>query len=450
MMKKALKRLILLLLVLVFMLGAVPQAAALTLPELKVDITDKFTDANFLAAVRAFLGKGASDKVYTTDVSKITSLSVSKRAISSLAGIAYFRGLETLICNSNNLSSLDVSNNTNLSIIGCADNKLTSLDVSKNTKLKSLLCSHNYLPSESAIIGLNKSQLVYFTFDPQTPTPSAPQNLSAKPGDGKVDLSWNLPVYGGTSAITSFEVSNNNWTTWITTGNTNNHTITGLKNGQSYTFRVRAVNSSGKGLEASVQLTPVAQPFYQNASDWAVPELAKAYDAGLIPEILKGLDMKKPISREEFAELAVQLYETATGKRILVTDVNPFTDTTNHKVLKAYQVGITTGTSATTFSPHMLITREQCATMLYRAIKAILPNADYSTAGIPDFPDQEHIASWAVEETKYMAKLGIILGNEKGYFMPKPLNAAHEASGYGMASREAAVLMTIRTFEKAK
>lgn len=192
------------------------------------------------------------------------------------------------------------------------------------------------------------------------------------------------------------------------------------------------------------------QPLFADASDWAIPELEKAYDAGLIPEILKGLDMTKSISREEFAELAVQLYETATGKTILVTGANPFTDTTNYQILKAYQVGITAGTSDTTFSPNVLITREQCATMLYRAIKAIAPNADYSTAGVPDFPDQAHIASWAAEGTKYMSKLGIILGDTQGYFMPRPLTADHRASGYGMAAREAAVLMAIRTFEKIK
>ena len=88
--------------------------------------------------------------------------------------------------------------------------------------------------------------------------------------------------------------------------------------------------------------------------------------------------------------------------------------------------------------------------MLYRAIKEIAPNADYSIAEIEDFPDQTNISSWAVEGTKYMSKLGIILGNTQGEFMPKPLTKAHETSGYGMAAREAAVLMAIRTFEKIK
>lgn len=197
-----------------------------------------------------------------------------------------------------------------------------------------------------------------------------------------------------------------------------------------------------------VQLSPTS--FYESASEWAIPELEKAYDADLIPEMLKGLDMKKSISREEFAELAVQLYEKSTGKAILVTKANPFTDTSNGQILKAYQAGITAGTSDTTFSPDTLISREQCATMLYRAIKAIAPNADYGIAGIEDFPDQAHISTWAIEGTKYMSKLGIILGNTQGEFMPKPLTKDQENSGYGMAAREAAVLMTIRTFEKIK
>lgn len=210
----------------------------------------------------------------------------------------------------------------------------------------------------------------------------------------------------------------------------------------------RTVYAKWDTLMAPVQTGQTS--FYESASEWAIPELEKAYDADLIPEMLKGLDMKKSISREEFAELAVQLYEKSTGKAILVTKANPFTDTSNGQILKAYQAGITAGTSDTTFSPDTLISREQCATMLYRAIKAIAPNADYGIAGIEDFPDQAHISTWAIEGTKYMSKLGIILGNTQGEFMPKPLTKDQENSGYGMAAREAAVLMTIRTFEKIK
>jgi hypothetical protein len=47
-----------------------------------------------------------------------------------------------------------------------------------------------------------------------------------------------------------------------------------------------------------------------------------------------------------------------------------------------------------------------------------------------------------------MSRLGFIPGNANGEFMPGPLTPAHQATGCGMASREAAVLMTIRTYGK--
>ncbi len=193
-------------------------------------------------------------------------------------------------------------------------------------------------------------------------------------------------------------------------------------------------------------ITSINTPAWSNASTWATAELQKAEDLGLIPGILKGADMTKPITREEFCELAVLLYEKSTGTAASAAAANPFTDTSNPQILKAFSLGVTTGTSGTTFSPKVLINREQCAAMLFRAIKAIDPNGDYSVAGIKDFPDQKHISSWAGEATKYMSKKGIIKGDNNGNFMPKATTSAQEAAGYGMATREAAILMNVRTY----
>lgn len=187
--------------------------------------------------------------------------------------------------------------------------------------------------------------------------------------------------------------------------------------------------------------------FYSDASTWAEPELKKANELGLIPDILSGADMTRPITREEFCELAVLLYEKVTKTTASPASPNPFSDTKNTQILKAYALGITTGTSAITFSPKTLITREECATMLFRAIKAITPNADYSIMGVKDFPDQKDISSWAVDATKYMSKLGIVKGDDDGNFIPKATTTAQTAAGYGMATREAAILMTVRTYE---
>jgi hypothetical protein len=187
-------------------------------------------------------------------------------------------------------------------------------------------------------------------------------------------------------------------------------------------------------------------PAWSAASSWAANELKKADEFGLIPDILKNTDLTKPITREEFCELALVLYEKTTGKTPAPYAPNPFTDTTNPQILKAFALGITKGTSATTFDPNKTITRQECATMLFRTIKGIVPEADYSITGVPDFPDQKDIDSWAVEGTKYMSKLGIIKGDDKGYFMPKAATTAQQATGYGTATREAAILMSVRTY----
>jgi len=224
-----------------------------------------------------------------------------------------------------------------------------------------------------------------------------------------------------------------------------------------YHLRVRYAYAANQGSDEDYYIySPFSnvvsigtKAFYKNASGWAKTELQKAYDLGLIPDILKGADMTKPITREEFAELGVLLYEKVTGKKSDPVSPNPFTDTANPQVLKAYNLGITSGTSQTTFSPKVLINREQCATMLFRAIKAIHPQGDYSIAGVKDFPDQKHISSWAVESTKYMNKIGVITGDAQGNFMPKAATPAQEAAGYGMATREQAIALSVRTHDKA-
>ena len=187
--------------------------------------------------------------------------------------------------------------------------------------------------------------------------------------------------------------------------------------------------------------------FYSGASSWAEPELQKAGEYGLIPDILKGADMTKPITREEFCELALLLYEKTTEKTATPVSPNPFTDTTNPQILKAFALGITNGVSATTFAPSKTITRQECATMLYRAIKVIAPDGDYSIAKVSDFPDQKYIDSWAIEGTKYMSKMGIIKGDTNGNFMPKATTTAQEAANYGMATREAAILFAVRSYD---
>ena len=88
---------------------------------------------------------------------------------------------------------------------------------------------------------------------------NAPTNLATTPGDGKVSVAFTAPTDTGGSAITDYEyqLDGGDWTTAITTSSP--VVITGLKNGTSYSIKLRAVNIEGVGAEsAAVTSTPAA------------------------------------------------------------------------------------------------------------------------------------------------------------------------------------------------
>jgi hypothetical protein len=63
--------------------------------------------------------------------------------------------LETFDCSNNKLISLDVSKNTALLFLGCYNNQIKNLDLSKNSALTELLCSNNKLISLNVKNGNN-------------------------------------------------------------------------------------------------------------------------------------------------------------------------------------------------------------------------------------------------------------------------------------------------------
>ena len=92
---------------------------------------------------------------------------------------------------------------------------------------------------------------------PTTTAPEAPESLSFTPGDGQVTLRWRAPTNDGGETILRYEYEQDGSGTWISTDSTaTSHTVTGLNNGQSYTFRVRAVNALGNGEVATLEATP--------------------------------------------------------------------------------------------------------------------------------------------------------------------------------------------------
>ncbi|MDI9521924.1 MAG: hypothetical protein QM237_01500 [Bacteroidota bacterium] len=76
----------------------------------------------------------------------LTFLDCSSNQLSSLE-VSNNKKLEKLYCRSNQLTSLDISNNKELEILWCNNNQLTTLNVSNNVKLWFLSCHDNQLTS---------------------------------------------------------------------------------------------------------------------------------------------------------------------------------------------------------------------------------------------------------------------------------------------------------------
>lgn len=91
------------------------------------------------------------NKLIPAEWKAVTEIKVSGgyngEKITNLKGIEFFPNLSYLDCSENNLSSLDVSDNTNLVMLLCYQNKLNSLDVTQNLALITLNCNHNNLTS---------------------------------------------------------------------------------------------------------------------------------------------------------------------------------------------------------------------------------------------------------------------------------------------------------------
>ena len=93
---------------------------------------------------------------------------------------------------------------------------------------------------------------------------TAPTGVSATAGDAQASVTWTAPASDGGSAITSYTVITNPAHVGpFPTGNTTpSATITGLTNGQAYTFTVTATNGEGEGPASapsnSVTPTPAA------------------------------------------------------------------------------------------------------------------------------------------------------------------------------------------------
>ena len=124
------------------------------------------------------------------------------------------------------------------------------------------------LSSPTSPVTLGSPSSVTITVQDNDGPPTKPANISATAGDGKVDLSWGA-ASSDSSAIEKYQyrVRASSSSTWnpdwtdVTGGNAaRSQEVTGLTNGTTYTFEVRARNATGNGEEATITSRPFGKP----------------------------------------------------------------------------------------------------------------------------------------------------------------------------------------------
>lgn len=216
-----------------------------------------------------------------------------------------------------------------------------------------------------------------------------------------------------------------------------------------YTYQIRAFNTIGSSLNSNSAKvkTPILEPTTEpvvvpgeiiGASTWAKPEIEKAIQYALTTNKILN-NFQKSITREEFCEIAVKLYESLSGQTAAPISPNPFKDTVNSEILKANRLGIVFGTAADTFSPTSPVTRQEISVMLLRTMKVAQPGLDYSVTGSSAFADQKQISSWALDAIRYMNSIGIMKGTGNNNVSP-----------LGNTSREQGIALVLRTYEEFK
>ena len=82
--------------------------------------------------------------------------------------------------------------------------------------------------------------------------PAQVSGVTGTPSSRQITLNWSAPSHNGGLPIIKYEYQTGNAGAWTSMGVATQYTVTGLDNGTSYTFKVRAVNDVGNG-NASAQ-----------------------------------------------------------------------------------------------------------------------------------------------------------------------------------------------------
>ena len=146
---------------------------------------------------------------------------------------------------------------------------------------------------------------------------------------------------------------------------------------------------------------------------WSHAGLDYCVEHGILSGVGDGrIDPSGLTTRAQF----VQMLYSIEGKP-KVSGALPFTDLPEgwyrDAILWAYQTGVTSGTSDTTFGPYDPVTRAQVATFLMKYAKTVCNiKPTWTPADLSKYPDVNKVPGWALGAMQDAVALRLISGNE--------------------------------------
>ena len=159
----------------------------------------------------------------------------------------------------------------------------------------------------------------------------------------------------------------------------------------------------------------VTQMFTDVTKNWAYPGIQYCVTHQLMSGV--GGNLFAPKMTTTRAQIVQILYNLEGEPK--VSGTTPFTDLTQNwykdAVLWAYQTGVVSGTSATTFAPDLPVTREQIAVILMEYMTRVLKlERTWTPADLSVFPDAGSVSGWAKDALADAVALGLISGASNG------------------------------------
>ena len=399
-------------------------------------------------------------------LSNLQQLSCSKMKLTKL-DVDRCPKLRRLYCNDNQIETLDLRSNKKLETLYCQNNRLSWLNLSSNTAL-----DPRYVDCSGNVYDIKVDENLQYKVYPDLPCYGATEGTyftAARASDwtggtvSKVD-GWDVLTLNnaGVKEVTykydtgnarigkvAFTLKTEVPAKYITisfdpNGGTGTMKPMKVKSGENFTLpectftppegkefagwlavngKVHpagevvtfSIDQSFKATWKDTAEVDVTEMFTDVTKNWAYPGIQYCVTHQLMSGV--GGNLFAPKMTTTRAQIVQILYNLEGEPK--VSGTTPFTDLTQNwykdAVLWAYQTGVVSGTSATTFAPDLPVTREQIAVILMEYMTRVLKlERTWTPADLSVFPDAGSVSGWAKDALADAVALGLISGASNG------------------------------------